>query len=324
MGKRSGPRHGSKAFYPRKKAKRIFPNVKHFKGEGITGFAGYKAGMTRVIAQDNYDKSPSYGMSITIPCTIIETPSLFCFGVVAYKKTPYGLKTVSAIYHDKLEKDLARVIPIPKKHDKKKASERIEKELAVITEIRLLIHTQPRKIKLKKTPEIFELTVAKPAAEAWKFAQEKLGKEIKASEIFKEGDFIDVIAITKGKGLAGPVKRFGIKIQHSKAKTHRRRPGNIGPWHPARVLWTVAMAGQLGFQRRTEYNKRVLKIGNDAKEVNPRGGIPHYGEVSGDYMLIMGSVPGPKKRLIFIRKALRENKETVMPAIQNISLNPQQ
>jgi large subunit ribosomal protein L3 len=201
---------------------------------------------------------------------------------------------------------------------------KIEKELASIAEIRLLVHTQPRKIKLKKKPEIFELPVLKPAEEAWKLAMEKLGKEIKASEIFKEGDFIDATAITTGKGVAGPVKRFGIKIQHHKAGPHRRRPGNIGPWHPARVLWTVAMQGQLGFQRRTESNKRILKIGDNVKEINPRGGIPYYGELVGHYVLVMGSVPGPKKRLVFLRKAMRHNKETPLPSIQIISLRAQQ
>jgi len=323
MGKRAGPRRGSKAFYPKKRAKRIFATVKHFKGEGILGFAGYKAGMTHVIAQDNYDKSPSYGMSIFIPCTIIETPELSCFGAVAYKRTPYGLFAISAVYAEKLDKDLSRTTFIPKKHNAE-AKKKIEKEMASIAEVRLLIHMQPRKVKLKKTPEVFELAILKPPEEAWKFALEKIGKEIKASEIFKEGDFIDATAITTGKGTAGPVKRFGIKIQSHKAGAHRRRPGNIGPWHPARVLWSVAMAGQLGFQRRTELSKRILKIGDNAKDVSPRGGIPHFGEVSGSYILVMGSVPGPKKRLIFIRKALRENKDTPLPTIQNISTNPQQ
>jgi large subunit ribosomal protein L3 len=318
------PRSGSKAFYPRKKAKRIFPSVKHFRGDGLSGFAGYKAGMTHVLALDNYEKSPSYGMTISIPCTIIETPSLFCFGIVAYKKTPYGLTAVSSIYHDKLDKELARTISIPKKGKTVENKKRIEAELANITEIRLLIHTQPKKIALKKKPELFELPVLKPAPDAWKEALELIGKEVKIADIFKEGDFIDTIAITRGQGTQGPVTRFGIKIQVKKAGTHRRRPGNIGAWHPARVLWTVAMAGQHGFQRRTEYNKRVIKIGEKPEEVNPVSGIPHYGKVSGSYLLIMGSVPGPKKRLIFMRKALRENKDTTLPVIQTISRKAQQ
>lgn len=324
MGKRAGPRRGSKAFYPKKRAKRMFVTVKHFRGDGLCGFAGYKAGMTHVIALDNYEKSPSYGMSIHIPCTIIEVPGLFCFGAIAYKRTPYGLFAVSTVYTDKLDKDLARAIIIPKKHNREENKKKIENELASITEVRILVHTQPRKIKLKKTPEVFEIPIMKPAPDAWKLAVEMLGKEIKASDIFKEGEYIDASAITTGKGVAGPVKRFGVKIQHHKAGIHRRRPGNIGPWHPARVLWSVAMQGQLGFQRRTESNKRVLKIGDNAKEVTPKGGIPFYGEPTGHYMLVTGSVPGPKKRLIFMRKAMRYMKDTPLPAIQLISQRAQQ
>ncbi len=84
------------------------------------------------------------------------------------------------------------------------------------------------------------------------------------------------------------------------------------------------MQGQLGFQRRTESNKRIIKMGDNVKEVNPRGGIPYYGELIGHYVLVMGSVPGPKKRLVFMRKAMRHNKETPLPAIQIISTRPQQ
>jgi large subunit ribosomal protein L3 len=324
MGHRSGPRRGSLAFYPKKRAKKIFATAKHFRGEGLLGFAGYKAGMTHVLAMDNYEKSPSYGMLVHIPCTIIETPDLFCFGAVAYKKTPYGLSSVSTVYADKLDKELARILLIPKKHNREENKKKIEKELDSIAEIRLLVHTQPKRVKLKKKPEVFELPILKPAPEAWKMALERIGTEIKVSEILKEGDYVDTTAITKGKGVAGPVKRFGMKMQVHKATPHRRRPGAIGGWHPARVLYTTLQQGQLGFQRRTEPNKRVLKIGSNAKEINPKGGIPNYGEITGNYVLIKGSVPGPKKRLIFIRKALRQIKETPLPAIQVISTKPQQ
>lgn len=322
MGHRSGPRRGSKAFYPRRRAKRIFPTVKHFRGEGLSGFVGYKAGMMHVVALDNYDKSPSYGMSVSIPCTIIEAPALFCFGVIAYRKTLYGLSPVSTVYHDKLDKELSRVFVLPKKPNKENAK-KIEKEIGSVAEVRLLLHTQPKKIKLKKKPEVFELPVLKPAPEAWKLAMERLGKEIKVSEILKEGEYIDVTAVTTGRGIQGPVKRFGVKIQHHKAGAHRRRPGAIGGWHPARVLWTVPMAGQHGFQRRTDYNKRIIKMADNPKELSPAGGIQNYGELKESCILVMGSVPGPKKRLIFMRKALRQPKETPLPSIQLVSTKPQ-
>lgn len=72
---------------------------------------------------------------------------------------------------------------------------------------------------------------------------------------------IDVIGVTKGKGFAGVVKRFGVK--HLQKKTHRgyRKVGCIGAWHPSRIRFTVARAGQLGYHHRTEINKKVYRVG---------------------------------------------------------------
>ena len=74
----------------------------------------------------------------------------------------------------------------------------------------------------------------------------------------------------------------------------------IGAWHPARVSWTVARAGQHGFHHRTEMNKKIYKIGvageasHEAatefdptkKEITPMGGFPHYGIVNEDYLML--------------------------------------
>jgi len=65
------------------------------------------------------------------------------------------------------------------------------------------------------------------------------------------------------------------------------------------------MMGQMGYQQRTEYNKRLIKIGEDGSDVTPAGGFLHYGEVRGRYLLIKGSLPGPCKRLVRIRHAVR-------------------
>jgi large subunit ribosomal protein L3 len=62
----------------------------------------------------------------------------------------------------------------------------------------------------------------------------------------------------------------------------------------------------MGFHNRTEYNKRIMMMGEDSERVNPKGGFISYGLVKGDYMLLKGSVMGPAKRLINLRKAARE------------------
>ena len=58
--------------------------------------------------------------------------------------------------------------------------------------------------------------------------------------------------VTKGKGFAGVVSRWGVR--HLQKKSHRgyRKVGCIGAWHPSRVAWTVARAGQDGYFHRTE------------------------------------------------------------------------
>lgn len=329
MGKRTGPKRGSMQFYPRRKTKRIYPSISTCKKSEQTKllyFPVYKAGMTHVMATDTYENSTSVGQEIAIASTILEAPEIMIIGIRVYEKTHAGLKAISEVLTEKLPKGLERKLIVPKNTKTADKIQIIEKELDRVVEVRVIAATQPTKINLKKTPEVIEITVGgKDSKSAWEYAKSILGKEVKASDVLQEGTWIDVIGVTKGKGTQGPVKRFGIKIQIRKAKGHRRRPGSIGAWHPARVLYTVPQAGQLGFFKRTEYNKRLLKIGENGKEIVTKGGITNYGLVNSAYVLVKGSVPGPKKRLIIIREAIRGGNQKMPPiTISHISINSQQ
>ena len=141
--------------------------------------------------------------------------------------------------------------------------------------------------------------------EKFEYAKSMLGKEFAAKDVFQEGQFVDVIAVTKGKGFAGVVKRFGVKIKHHKSRKSKREVGSIGPWHPPFVMRTVPRAGQLGYFRRTVYNLRILRIGEDGSEITPKGGFTHYGVIRGNYIMLSGSTPGPPKRLIRLRHPAR-------------------
>jgi ribosomal protein L3 len=79
--------------------------------------------------------------------------------------------------------------------------------------------------------------------------------------VFAENEFIDVLGVTKGKGMEGVIARWGVK--RLPRKTHRglRKVACIGAWHPSRVSFTVARAGQRGYFHRTEKNKRIFRIG---------------------------------------------------------------
>ncbi len=73
-------------------------------------------------------------------------------------------------------------------------------------------------------------------------------------------------------------------------------------------MYTVPRAGQRGFHQRTEYDKRIMIIGNTEQkefEINPEGGFKHFGFVKGDYIVVRGSVPGTYRRLIKLRSQIR-------------------
>ena len=182
----------------------------------------------------------------------------------------------------------------------------------------------------KKKPDIFECGIGgSNPEEKLNTALELLGNEVKASEIFNEGEFVDAIATTKGKGFQGVVKRWGIRIQYGKAVRagKGRHVGSIGPWTPRRTMWTVAQAGQMGYHKRTEFNKRILKIASadEVDQINPDGGFVKYGVVKNDYVLVKGSLPGPSKRLVILRQPIRpNNKAEDIPQITYISTKSKQ
>jgi len=321
MPKVKRPRKGSAAYYPKKRAKRIYPAISTYpetEKPKILDFAGYKAGMTHTMIIDNSKNSPTFGLEISVPTTILDCPPPKIVGLRAYKSTSKGLQVLSEVWSKELPKGIERKTKA--KGNEEKIGE-MEKNIENISRMRLIAATQPNLSGLgKKTPEIFELEVGgKDVKEKFEFAKQFLGKEIKASDVFKQGEYVDAIAVTKGKGTAGPVKRFGVFIQSRHAKEKRRHVGTLGQEEPGKVRHTVPMAGQLGFQTRTELNKRILAMGEKGEEVTPKSGFKGYGVIKRNYMLIEGSVPGPKKRLIRLRTAIRPLKvKMLIPEIREV------
>jgi large subunit ribosomal protein L3 len=323
MAKRHRPRRGSLAYSPRKRAKREVPRVRSWPEQSeprIQGFAGYKAGMTHAIMIDDKPNSPTEGMEISVPVTIIETPPMKIAAIRAYNYTPYGRKITLEEWASDLEADLKKLLPLNKR------SKIRERSLDGAEEIRVLMHTLPKKVGgiSKKVPDLMEMRVgADDVKSTFEYAQKVIGKEVAIADIYKIGALVDVISVTKGKGTQGPVKRWGVTIQDRKAFRggKGRHIGNLGPWNPARVRWTVPQLGQTGYHQRTEFNKRIIKIGSKGSEVTPDGGFLKYGVVKGDYIMLKGSVPGPTRRLIRIRDAIRSNRTLQMaPELSYISL----
>jgi large subunit ribosomal protein L3 len=285
--------------------------------------------MIQVIMIDDRKTSLTAGHEIAIPATVIETPPIFVCGVRVYGKTLGGLAVLSEVWGSELPKELSRRVALPKVRDLSKSMEKVEKLLkeGKIDDIRVLGCTQPWKSNMsKKKPELIEIRVGgESVEERWNYSKGLIGKEVKASDVFKEGEFVDVLAITKGKGFQGPVKRWGIKKLPRKTRGGVRQVGSIGPWSPARIMWTVPAAGQMGYHQRTEFNKRILKMGSNGGEVTPKGGFLRYGVLRGDYVMVSGSIPGPVKRLVRLRQPMRPPSSPVgQPTIVHVSIASQQ
>jgi large subunit ribosomal protein L3 len=320
MPEKHKPRSGSLQYWPRKRARRIYPSVNSYpevKEVKPLLFGAFKAGMTRILMVDTKKGSASQGQTVSVPVTVLDSPSVLVLGVRVYKEELDVLKSLFDVYAENLPKKI--------KFKSKKKMETLEKIKDEIKCLRLLVSSQPKKSGLsKKTPEVFEIELGGSLEDQIEYAKNNLGKEIKATDIFKEGDFVDVVGVTKGHGFTGVVKRFGVKIRGRKDEQKHRHIGVLSPEGRARVLYTAPQSGQHGFHRRTEYNKRILKIGEKPEEINPKGGFVNYGLIKGDYILLKGTVPGPKKRFLMLRPTIRTHEKPYPIEIKEIDLKSQQ
>ncbi|OGS48131.1 MAG: 50S ribosomal protein L3 [Euryarchaeota archaeon RBG_16_68_13] len=310
MPKEHRPRHGSMGFSPRKRSESPIPHFSHWPdvdgGPKVQGFAGYKAGMTHAIIVDYRPTSTTSGQEVQVPVTVVEVPPMRVAGVRVYQETHDGLKATAEVWAATLDKELRRVFPIPKGADTEAAWKKID--LDAVDEVRLITYTQPALLTgvPKKKPDLMENRVGGGSVvDRLAYARNLLGKEIPVTEFCKEGSMIDVAAITKGKGWKGHHTRWGTKLLSHKNSKHRRNIGTLGNFNPGYVRPTVPQGGQTGYHQRTEYNKRVLRVGEKGDEITPNGGFLHYGLVRNPYILLHGSIPGPTKRLIRFRDAAR-------------------
>jgi len=306
MVKDSKPRSGSLAYLPRGRASHLVPRVKYwppYEGEPKPlGFLGYKAGHLTAYYIDTTPNSPTQGQEVAKVATVIVTPPMLAAGIVAYTEENKSLKELLRIWSNKVPADLIqRKIPSWRPNEDE-GLKKLESLRGNITEVRIIGMAFPKQAGLsKKKPDIVEIKVGGEIGKAIDYAVSKLGQEIKISEVFEPGDFIDVIAVTRGKGFEGVVKRWGVKILPRKKRKGRRVVGAIGGRTPEYVPYTVPRPGQLGYHRRTEYNKRILAIEEDGSKLTPKGGFPHFGIVRTTCILLEGTVPGTPKRPIILR-----------------------
>jgi large subunit ribosomal protein L3 len=318
--KYSAPRRGSIAFRPRARAKSIESRIRHWprnaeEKSNLAGFAGFKAGLIHVLTIDDREKTPNFGKHFLNPSTVVVTPPLRIIGIRAYLENQHGKHVIFDVYSKDLPKDLVRKFNANSDEEKiAKAESKLNRAISVVA----VVAISPRDANLsQKKPFVFEIAVTgKDVKSRYDYLKTMLGKQIRVSDIFRAGQFIDVSAITRGKGIEGPITRFGVKRKQHKSRKSVRAVGTLGPISPAVVMYTVPRQGQRGFHQRTEYNKRILMISNAQKNapdpINPSGGYKHFGVVNGDYLVVKGSLPGVPKRLIKLRQPMRNFQRKIL------------
>ncbi|CAI4217328.1 unnamed protein product [Parascedosporium putredinis] len=264
-----------------------FPKDDPKKPVHLTAAMGYKAGMTTIVRDVDRPGAKSHKKEVVEAVTIVDTPPMIVL-------------------------------------------ERIKKYCTVV---RVLAHTQLRLTPIKqKKAHLMEIQVnGGSIADKVEFGHKLFEKPVSIDSVFEHNEMIDVIAVTKGHGYHGVTSRWGTKRLPRKTHKGLRKVACIGPWHPAHVQWTVARSGQKGYHHRTSVNHKVYRIGkgdednnasteldHTAKKITPLGGFVRYGEVKNDFVMLKGSIPGVKKRIMTLRKSMFVH--TSRKALENIQL----
>ncbi|MCK4776817.1 MAG: 50S ribosomal protein L3 [Actinomycetia bacterium] len=147
------------------------------------------------------------------------------------------------------------------------------------------LHVMFEKIKQKPLKYLREVRLGKEEVKNY-----EIGQEIKV-EIFSEGEKVDISGISKGKGFAGPVKRWGFRgFPRSHGSRYHRAAGSIGASAtPSRVFKGKKMPGQLGNEKVTQQNLEIVKVLLDK-----------------NLLLIKGATPGSNGGILYIKSSVKQ------------------
>lgn len=309
---------------------------------------GYKAGMTHVVRDLDRPGAKMHKKEIVEAVTIVETPPMVIVGVVGYAQTPRGLRAVATVWAEHVSDDFKRRLYKRWTSSNKNAFTQyarkyangasdiksdLEKIKAYSNIIRVITHTQVRKVGLKqKKAHVMEIQLNGGSInDKVDWAYGHFEKTVDVKSVFSQDEMLDVIAVTKGKGYEGVTTRWGTRKLPRKTHKGIRKVACIGAWHPSRVMFSVPRAGQNGFHHRSEINKKIYRIDNGTgaasgstdfditqKNINPMGGFPHFGLVKEDFLMIKGCCPAPKKRVLTLRKSLYA--QTSRQALEKVAL----
>jgi large subunit ribosomal protein L3 len=152
-----------------------------------------------------------------------------------------------------------------------------------------------KRVSLANKPELGHL--AKSNSNPKRYLKEVRGNELYNFEvgqeitvnIFEEGEMVDVTGTSKGKGFQGNIKRHNQSRGPMGHGSHYHRgPGSMGPIDPNHVRPGKNLPGHMGHETVTVQNLQVVKV-----------------DLERNVLLIKGSVPGPKKGLVFVKRAVK-------------------
>ncbi|MEM1643379.1 MAG: 50S ribosomal protein L3 [Desulfurococcaceae archaeon] len=311
----------------------------------LLGFMGYKAGMTHAIIVDDRPNSMTYGREVFAPLTVVEAPPMIVLAVRGYTIDQGRLVTAGDVWRSPLEslvklaeeyseriivnRDANEIVRGYLKGLRKKLPSLVKEEangrygykfiegnwerdleqlLSMnLADLRVIASTIPILTGIgKKAPDILEVRIGGGSIDdRVKYAKEIIGGYVTVRDTLMYTKYVDVIAVTKGKGFQGVVKRFGVK-ELPRWHKHRKGSRKVASRSPAMgTISPVPQAGQTGFHRRTDYNKRIIAIGDNGLEITPSGGFPGYGLVRTQYVVLYGTLPGPRKRQLILRYPIR-------------------
>eukprot|EP00992_Anisonema_acinus_P013956 TRINITY_DN9029_c2_g1_i1.p1 TRINITY_DN9029_c2_g1~~TRINITY_DN9029_c2_g1_i1.p1 ORF type:complete len:388 (+),score=75.19 TRINITY_DN9029_c2_g1_i1:127-1290(+) len=316
----------------------------------LTAFLCYKAGMTHVVRDLDRPGSKNHKKEIVEAVSVIDCPPMVVLGLTGYIRTQRGLRSIATVWAQHLPDQFKRTQYKRWFSSKKKAYSKYSKNLTASTKyydkdvakirkycsvVRVLAIGQASMINQgQKKAHVMQIQVnGGTTSEKVDFGLKLFETAVKVSDVFAPSEMVDAIGVTHGHGFEGVTHRWGTTRLPRKTHKGLRKVACIGAWHPARVAFTVPRAGQHGFHHRCIKNKKIYKIGKNVEEdpnnarceadltdkaITPLGGFARYGIVKNDYLLIKGTVPGPTKRPLTLRKMLRPNPSRY--AIEEVSL----
>ena len=152
-----------------------------------------------------------------------------------------------------------------------------------------------KRVKLANKPELGHL--AKSNSNPKRYLREVIGKELYNFEvgqeirvnIFEDGEIVDVTGTSKGKGFQGSIKRHNqSRGPMSHGSHYHRAPGSMGSVDPNHVRKGKLLPGHMGHETVTIQNLEIVKV-----------------DLERNILLIKGSVPGPKKGLVFVKRGVK-------------------